>query len=558
MNLKTITFLIVIMVNTNILLPISSEAHKRVHSHNRVSHELETIADDILLPNKRPYGGTLVWGTVHKPEAMSPVYTQSSISATLIALVFDSLIKIDSNGKLMPGLAHSWDVSEDKLVYTFHLNKNVKFHDGVELTAEDVKFTYEVIRSPSNKSPFRGHFESVDKFIAVDKHTFQVVLKKPYPLLIFKMVRYILPKHLYKDKDLKTTDLNYSPIGTGSFQIKGWDRETNQMLLVANKSYFNDRPYLDEIIIKSYSNNNDLWSAVMRREVDFVQRISHKDYSIIEDDETFSGHFYPSIAYYAIAYNLKDSVWGKKRMRKALANTINVRGIIDGFERFDGRETTGPFHPEFIGFNETIEPIQYNPINAKLEFMREGWQDRNADLNLGEYKVRQKNGKNLELRMIVNERNNVLKKMTKIIRQQLSEVGVQLKVLFYKDQSELTEEFFAEHKPQAWLRMYLGLGVDISGPVEGWSSSNYFSDIWEYKNARVNDLFEMGSLTEDKKKREEIYKEIHSLIYEDQPACFLFYPAYYFVVNSRFKNTQEYFSFYMPTYTIKDWYYSEN
>src|SRR2546423_1280385 len=101
-----------------------------------------------------PYGGTLFWGTSNPPPIINPVLTQHSVSASIIPLIFDGLVRINSEEQIEPCLAKSWDISDDNLVYTFYLQKGVKFHDGVELTAEDVKFTYDRIEDPKVESAY--------------------------------------------------------------------------------------------------------------------------------------------------------------------------------------------------------------------------------------------------------------------------------------------------------------------------------------------------------------------------------------------------------------------
>src|SRR3569623_2077241 len=87
------------------------------------------------------YGGTLTWGTINPPTIINPVLTSYSVSSSLLALIFDSLVRIDSKGQVTGDLAKSWEVSKDGLEYTFYLRHHVYFHDGIECTAEDIKFT---------------------------------------------------------------------------------------------------------------------------------------------------------------------------------------------------------------------------------------------------------------------------------------------------------------------------------------------------------------------------------------------------------------------------------
>ena len=100
------------------------------------------------------YGGTLVWGVYNKPTIINPLFTTQSVSAPLQALIFNGLIRLDAQGNLELDLAKSWGISTDGLVYTFHLREGVRFHDGIECTAYDVKFTFDTLIDPRVNSPF--------------------------------------------------------------------------------------------------------------------------------------------------------------------------------------------------------------------------------------------------------------------------------------------------------------------------------------------------------------------------------------------------------------------
>ncbi|MBN1869179.1 MAG: hypothetical protein JW847_01200 [Candidatus Omnitrophica bacterium] len=543
-----------------ITTPYPAEAEQKSPPKNRIYPEQKTLNENRPASRTHPYGGTLVWGDTHQPTIINPILTTTSASAVLVDLIFDSLVRIDSNGKIVPGLAKSWDISKDGLVYTFYLQEGVLFHDGVELTAEDVKFTYEQIANPKNNSPFRSHFELAERFEVVDKYIFQIVLKESFPPLLYKLDREeIIPKHILEGTDINETTFNYHPIGTGSFKFKDWNKETNQIELEANLHYFEGKPYLDKFIAKIYSDNSQLWAAFMRREVDLMFFINREDYSIIERDPAFRAYAVAGSMYYAIVYNLDDPVWHDRELRQAIALGLNIEQIMKDLPGVDGIKATGPFHPDSPGYNQEVKPFEFDPVKARMMLMHRGWLDMPQDARGRENSVRRKNGRELELRMLVDERNDTYKRMARIIRQQLAEIGIKAVILLYNDENELTQEYFNQNKPQAWLRLFQGFGPDPYEAAGSWYGlSSQFGNLWAYRNRQVDELFESGMMSVDHDKRSEIYKKIHKLIYEDQPACFLFYPAGYFAVNSDFKNTDEYFSLYMPNYMMKDWYISKN
>ncbi|MBI4378386.1 MAG: peptide-binding protein, partial [Nitrospinae bacterium] len=111
------------------------------------------------LPEKKSYGDTIIAGSLQEFSSINPVLSVSSVSSELESVIFDGLIKIDEWGEPQPNLASSWERSNDGLTWTFYLKKGVRFHDGVELTAKDVVFTYEAAKNPINKGRYLNFFK---------------------------------------------------------------------------------------------------------------------------------------------------------------------------------------------------------------------------------------------------------------------------------------------------------------------------------------------------------------------------------------------------------------
>ncbi len=550
------TLLILFIMTMEILLPPELVAQPSTSAQN-VSSQKPSINPR---QESRPvYGGTLRWGVATKPTIINPILTQTGVSATIAQLISDPLVRIDHRGNLVPGVAKSWGISEDGLVYTLHLRPGVLFHDGVELTAEDVVFTYNQTIDPKNNSPFRSHFVLVKSFEAIDRYTFRITLKELFPNLLGKLFLEIIPKHILKNEDLHNTDFNYNPIGTGPFRFVSWDQESHNIKLETNPDYFEGRPYLDGIDIKLYDDNERVWIGLMQKEIDLAQFISRENFLHIKNDDAFKNYKFSFGMYYAMRYNLKDSIWRDKELRKAVAYAINKKDIMKRLPKFDGAESTGPFHTSSEGYDHAIKPFAYNPVKAKQILMHRGWKALSQDVYGGENTIRTKHGQELELKVLVNTTNDIYKNIIAMMRQQLSEIGIKLIVLPYYDEKELTEEYLNEHQPQAWLRIFVGHGLDkfdnYDAAINWYSLSDREGEWWNYKNEEVDALFELSRRTQDKIERVTIYKRIHQIVYEDQPACFLFFPEFYFAINANFKNTDDYFSMGMSTWMIKDWYY---
>ncbi|MDD4940105.1 MAG: ABC transporter substrate-binding protein [Candidatus Omnitrophica bacterium] len=464
-------------------------------------------------------------------------------------LIFNRLVRLNSEGEIDPDLAESWDISADGLIYTFHLRKGVRFHDGVECTADDVKFTYDKIIDPGTDSPFRQIFELAGDFQADDKYTFRIILKKPSASFIYRLTREVVPKHILERGSLKNNAFNFHPIGTGPFKFK--ELKDEQIALEYNVDYYEGRPYLDKIIVKVYPDSSSLWNALMRGEVNYATFIEREDYELIKNDDSFKTYAFPVDSYYAIFYKIDNSLLSDKNLREAVAYSINRKELIEKLAYGYGIECSGPFYPESSLFNSAVKTYKYNPEKAKKLLKETGWVDSDGD------GILERSGEEFELRVLVDTRSEIYQKIIMLIRQQLQEIGIKIKVVLCTGEEKLTKEFFENNKPQAQLSFPMAIGDDAeSAGLEYWlgRQSERISKLWIFKNENVDKLFELAEVTLDKKEREEIYRKIHQLIYADQPACFLYFPYVFHAVSAKFDNVDEFFTLYMPYYTIKDWY----
>jgi peptide/nickel transport system substrate-binding protein len=497
----------------------------------------------------KPYGGTLVWGTANRPTIINPILTTHSISMSLQDLIFNKLVRLNAKGEIEPDLVERWNISENGLTYTFYLKKGVRFHDGVECTAEDVIFTFRAIIEPMSKSPFASGLELIESIEQVDKYTLRIKLKKPHCYFIFKLLREIVPEHILKEDNLRSSPFNYHPIGTGPFKFKEWYRD-DTIVLVANEDYFEGRPYLDRVIIKTYPDTSQLWAALMRGEVDYMEFMEQKDYEIVKTDPTFKTYAIPVDYYFAIAYNLEDKILSDRKIRYAIAYAINRKELIQRVAGGYGKECLGPLYPESEFFYEGIQPFEYNPEKARELLSEAGWQDIDNDAIL------EKNGEELELKILIDERYDIFKKIAMFIRQQLQEIGIKTIAVLFKNENQLTSEFLESKRPQMCLIYGFANRLVPYEVAKDWCSTfkKRAGRLWKYRNREVDRLFELGQITKDKEKSKKIYKKVHQLIYTDQPACFLYFPVHFHTISSRFEGIADFFCLNMPYYMIKDWY----
>lgn len=226
------------------------------------------------------YGGRIVVARYEDTATFNPILAPGITSLETTGLIFDGLMRLDSEGMPKPALATGYTVSSDGLVYTFTLRQNVLFHDGVKLTAEDVKFTFD--QAVFNKSVtfmYRSYYEALESVVAADDYTVEFHLKHTSGPFISWMNLPILPKHIYDagaNTDLNKDPHNFDPIGTGPFTFVEWVKD-DHLVLKANENYWNGRPYLDEVVFRVIPDPATMALALERGEIDFARDISFSD-----------------------------------------------------------------------------------------------------------------------------------------------------------------------------------------------------------------------------------------------------------------------------------------
>ena len=155
--------------------------------------------------------GTVVYGSGDYTRINPAMDEHGEINV----LLFDGLTDHDGENNIVPRLAKSWEYDAESLTYTFHLEQGVKWHDGEEFTAEDVKFTIEAIMDPDNGSENAPNYEDVEQITVVDPYTVSFRLSAPNYAFLEYMTMAILPKHLLEGEDMQQSDFFRAPVGTG-------------------------------------------------------------------------------------------------------------------------------------------------------------------------------------------------------------------------------------------------------------------------------------------------------------------------------------------------------
>jgi peptide/nickel transport system substrate-binding protein len=466
------------------------------------------------------YGDIMVEGSIGDASNLIPLLSSDSASHNISGMIFNGLVKYDRNIQVVGDLAESWDISKNGLVITFHLRKNVRWHDGQPFTAEDVLYTYKVTVDPKTPTAYSGDFMKVKKAEVLDPYTFRVTYDKPFAPALMSWGAAILPRHLLEGRDITKSPLARHPIGTGPYKFKEWVTGT-KIVLVSNPDYFEGRPFIDGYIMRVIPDTATMFLELRARGIDRMD-LTPLQYKRQTEGTFFKNNFnkyrYTAFAYTYFGFNLRSPLFRDKRIRQAFAHAINKDEIIQGVMLGLGQPATGPIKPGTWAYNPDVRKYEYNPKKAVELLAEAGWKDTDGD------GILDKDGVPFAFELLTNQGNDVRRKTAEIVQKRLADVGIQMKIRIV-EWAAFIKEFITKRKFDATI---LGWTISMDpDQFDVWHSSKMGPDelnFISYSNPEMDDLLEKGRGTFNIEERKKAYFRIQEILAEDQPYVFLYVP----------------------------------
>ena len=340
-------------------------------------------------------GGTYTEAVVGAPELINPLFASvNDVDVDLTRLMYSGLMKYDANLELVPDLAVSYSLSDDKKTYTFTLRQDVTWHDGESFTARDVAFTFDRIQDPAVASPLRVSFQTVQVTV-VDEYTVQFTLEEPFQPFLSSLTVGILPEHIWGDIEperLRLTKTNLQPIGTGPFQFSKLAKDDTgfifQYELARFNNYYNQPPFIEKFILQffgEYDTELGAIQALRQKKVDGLHFVpSHLREKV--ERKHVNIHTLQLPQYTALFFNQKKQpLLENADVRKALSYALDKERILRESLNGEGKVIYSPILPGFPAYKEDIEKTPYSLEEANK--LLDGVWDR---ISAEEYRVERK------------------------------------------------------------------------------------------------------------------------------------------------------------------------
>jgi len=486
--------------------------------------------------NKPRDGGTLYRRLETDIVSINPLLAATKYDRYVDYYLFTPLIYLDARLRPIPGLADSWEISDDGLLYTFKLNEKAKFSDGAPVLPSDVLFTIRKVLDPhAEVVQLAGSFDLVDltKSKVVDEHTVQIAFRQP---LAAQLIRFldlnILPEHVYGKGDF-AKDYNDKAVGSGPYKLVKYEPGA-EIIVERRDDYWGTRPFIKTVVFKVISDATTANNALKRGDVDETILQSEpwlRDSTDAALTRKIDYKRFYTRQYNYVGWNGRNPLFADKRVRKALAMCAPIDAIINDLFHRTARAMSGPFVPEEWAYNPTVAPVRYDPEEARHILTSAGWFDKDND------GVLEKGGKPFQFSMIVLSRTGTGMQFAQLLQSELKKIGVQMDIAVMEGASGLQRVLSGNYEA-AYLAWDLDADPDLYALFHSSQTPPRGQNFVFYSNPEADKLMEAGRRELDQSKRQEIYHQLHALIAEDQPYLWVVQVSTKWAVNRRVRGIE--------------------
>ncbi len=476
--------------------------------------------------------GTIVIAMAAAPVTLDPADHRSRESETVIRNMFDGLVTRDTRSGVHMQLAESMEWADD-LTLDIILRQGVKFHNGTEMTADDVVFTFERIINENqidypevHSSPRKGLIAPLAGIEKTSDYSVRMIFSEPYPVAIQMLVhQQIVPKAYIEE--VGTQGFVEHPIGTGPFKFVSASDGLEEVIMERFDDYYGGSPDMtpvgpacvDKVIFRVIPEASTRVAALLAQEVQIIETVPSDLVNRLSGDNDVAVKTAPGTQPKWIELNVNQPPFDDVRVRQAMNYALDKTLIIQ--EIYGGRAVAlpGPLSPYNNFVNKSLQPYPYDLAKAQQLLAEAGWTDTNDD------GIVDKNGQALSFTIdTLEEHRNLAEGVANL----LNDAGIDASVRFWE--FSVIKPMLIGGERQAYLDDWGDSAFDPVGHFEAkWhgyveGASYGRGNFSGFNNERVNELIKLGETTVDTAERQSIYDEAQQIIYDEAPAVFLILP----------------------------------
>lgn len=442
---------------------------------------------------------TIVVAQRSDAKTLDPHATNDQPSSRVAAQIYSQLVETDANMEIVPGLASSWEQVDSRTVQ-FTLRQGVRFHNGEELKASDVKFTLDRMIA----SPTVAHIVgAVDSVSVIDEYTVQVSTKEPFGPLLYHLTH--TASSILSEKAVTEAGEAYgqNPVGTGPYEFVSWS-VGDSVELKAFDDYYGGRQEIPNVVFRNIAEGTNRAIALETGEVDISYDIepidkdtihNHKDLKLIEGESL-------SITYFG--FNVNRTPYDNVKVRQAIAYAINTTDIIDAVIMGGGLPTNSPISTRVFGHSPDARKYEQNYEKARQLLQEAGYED------------------GFNTKLWVSD-NPVRIQIAQVIQAQLREIGIQMAIDVVEWGAFLDGTSRGDHETfmMGWVTVTgdadYGLYALFNSATHGGAGNRSF-----YTNADIDTMLEAARVSSDMEERRKLYGDIQVTLQEELPTISIF------------------------------------
>lgn len=439
----------------------------------------------------------LVVGIEADPAQLDPRYATDANAVRIGNLIYNSLLRTDQNLRLQPELAESWQII-DRQTFQFDLRPNIKFHDGRPLTAADVKYTFESVLDPANRSPKRALLRQLQSIELAGTHRLRFHLNTPHAPFVEHFTLGIVPRGSPPDSS--------PPPGSGPFMLDKIE-SGEKVVLRTNADYWEIKPALAGVVFKIVPDAMVRALEFKQGAIDFMQNDLEPDMlPWLKNLANAEVSATQGTTFQYLGINLTHPILKQLKVRQALAHAIDRERIIHHLLKDGAVAANGLISPLNEAYNENLPAWPYDPARAKQLLDEAGFRDPDGDGPMTRFRLSYKTT-NIDLR----------RRIAEALKEQLLQVGIELEIRSYEFGT-----FFSDVKKgnfQLYSLAWVGIrDPDIQHQIFHSASVPPNGDNrGRYANPEVDLLLDQARITMDPRDRKRIYGAAQRVIAHDLP-----------------------------------------